>query len=507
MVPMGNVEIAGEVDKSLRSTNATVARHTTLNLVGAVVPSIISLVTVPIYLGLIGSERFGVLSLAWLLLGYFGLFDLGLGAATSFRIAALRDGTAAARARTFWTALVVNLGLGVIGGGALWFAGTLFFSHVFKVDPQLRPEMLQGVPFLAASVPIATLTGVLYGSLQGRQQFFSTNLVSIISTVLFQAVPILVALKYGPHLPLLLGAAILARAVAMVVLMCMCYFELTRGYRVRVDFSEARKLMNYGAWVTVASIVGPVLVFADRFAIGAILGAVAVATYTVPFQLAQRINIIPGSLTNALFPKLVPATAAEHERLSRNATLTIASVLSFPVLIAILFLRPFLDIWIGPGMATQAASVGRILLIGFWINAFAYIPQMELQSSGRPRLVAQILVLQILPYLGALYLGMTYFGLTGCAVVFCVRNLADWLMLSWAARGSFRGWPILLLDLMLLVLTACLADISMDRSVQFAVVACAALISLVVSWRSLPAESRRLLLSGYWRVRGAVTRA
>ena len=123
------------------------SRNTAYNLAGSIVPMVLSLVTVPIYLRLVGPDRYGVLAIAWLLLGYFGLFDLGLGRATSFRIAALRDAPPQARADTFYAALLVNLAMGVIGGAILYFAAGYFFQHVFKVDEHLRPEMLAAVPF------------------------------------------------------------------------------------------------------------------------------------------------------------------------------------------------------------------------------------------------------------------------------------------------------------------------------------------------------------------------
>jgi O-antigen/teichoic acid export membrane protein len=88
----------------------SVGQFTSYNILGSVVPLVLTFVTVPLYIHLVGIERVGILSLAWLLLGYFGLFDLGLGKATAFRIAAQRDAPPQDRAATLWGALIVLVG-------------------------------------------------------------------------------------------------------------------------------------------------------------------------------------------------------------------------------------------------------------------------------------------------------------------------------------------------------------------------------------------------------------
>jgi O-antigen/teichoic acid export membrane protein len=433
---------------------ASVGRNSSYNLMGSAVPLILSLITVPVYLHLIGNERYGVLAIAWVLLGYFGLFDLGLGRATSFRIAALRDATSQERSNTFWAALAANIAMGCAGGLILWFAAEYFFGHLFKVAETIRPEIMESLPWLALSVPVATLTGVLTGALQGREHFLQVNVISAVSTILFQLVPLSIAFLFGPTLFFLLEGAVLVRVVALIWLMYACHRFITRGSRVTFELAEMATLLRYGGWVTVASFFAPMLYMVDRLAIGVMINAVAVTIYTIPLQLTQRIAIVPSALTTALFPRFSASSEEERDALGITATRVLCSVMTAPIVAAIFLIEPFLVLWVGPDLAAKAAPVAHILLIGFWANSLALVPFNQLQARGRPDLVTKILIGEVPPYLTALYFGLREFGLFGCAVVQTLRFIGDFILLTLVARRSISDWKILFLNFSLLLTSA-----------------------------------------------------
>ena len=467
----------------------SVSRHATYTLVGAVLPILLALVTVPIYLKLVGPDRYGVLAIAWLLLGYFGLFDLGLGKATTYSIAALKDASAQERADVFWTAILTNIIMGALGALVLWAAAAFFFDQIFKVDPKLRPEIMASVPYLALAVPIATMTGVLSGALQARERFLETNMISVLSTSLFQVLPILVALAWGPNLGNLLLASIAARGVAIAVLWWRCHALITRGQKHRFDRSQIRELLGYGGWVTVTGLFGPILVILDRFAIGAVLGATAVTIYTVPFQLAQRIAIFPNALVTAVFPRLPTASPDERAALSEKAIRVLLAAISLPILAGIYLLHPFLDLWVGKEIGRQAANVGTLIVFGFWANAFAVVPYSWMQGTGRPDLVTKVLLLQIPPYLLLLYAGMKEFGLLGCAAVFAIRCSADFLMMWWAARRKLTPAPLVAMMAVPLLGGVILSDLFAYTDPLWwltGIVLC--FVTAVLSWRIAPPE-------------------
>ncbi|MFZ5720233.1 MAG: oligosaccharide flippase family protein [Pseudomonadota bacterium] len=474
----------------------SVKRHASYNFVGAVLPIALSLLTVPLYLKLVGPDRYGVLAIAWLLLGYFGLFDLGLGRATSFRVASLKDAEPEARASTVWSAVCVNLVMGVVGGVVLWGVASYFFGHVLKAPDALRPEILAGVPMLAAAVPVATVTGVLTGALQGREKFLDTNVINVSTTTLFQLLPLGVAYFVGPSLPLLLTVAILARVLAIFALGYRCHRELFQGIRPRFDRNEIPFLLKFGGWVNLTSIVGPILDIVDRFAIGAVLGTTALAVYTIPFQLTQRIRLLPGSLANALFPRMTSSTPEVRDALARRAIQTLACVVSPVVLCGILVLEPFLIIWVGADMATQAAPIGRVLFVAFWANAFALVPFIFLQSSGRPDLPPKMHLIEIPIYLTGLYGGMKLIGLLGCALAFAGRCLLDYFLMTMAAGRRFHAVGLLAVNLGLLVCAILLCQVLSFRDLAWWI---AALVlgaaTLALSWTQAPADLRQAALS------------
>lgn len=479
----------------------SIRRNTIYNLAGSLAPTVLSLLTVPIYLKLVGSERYGVLAIAWLLLGYFGLLDLGMSRATSFRIAAQKDAPASARAGTFWAALFVNASMGVLGGVLLWLAAGYFFGSAMKIDESLRAETLSAAPLLAAAVPIATITGVLTGALQGRQRFLQINLISSISTALFQLLPLTIAWALGPNLTGLLLGAIAARLLGAAVLAQQCWAEVGRGHAVEVRRDEIMALLKYGGWVSITSIFGPILFLVDRFVIGATLGARAVTDYTVPYQLASRTAILPSALTTAMFPRLSSASDAEKAQLNRLASLTLVGALSPIFLGGIYIMGPFLDLWVGDEVGSGAAWVGRIVLVAMWANALALISFTRLQATGRPDLVTKILLCEIPPYLALLAVLTNGFGLAGAAIATATRSLVDYLLLTWAARTGFIGILSGALNLVLLSAGVVCAGVWEPGEPGWWISA-AVLVALsgAVGLRTIPAEVRSKILQRLQRL-------
>lgn len=422
----------------------SIARNTTYNILGAGVPLLTTLLTVPPYLHQIGEARYGVLAIVWLLLGYFSVFDLGMSRATSNQIAKLRDGSAKDRQQVFWTALVTNASFGMLGALLLWFAGGLLIEHVVRMSTQIRDEVLSALPWIAASVPVVTVAGVFTGALEGSEKFLTVNIINVVGNVMFSVIPLTVAFILGPSLIWIIPAALLTRSIFLVPLFISAYRSISPSGFAGPNRYWMGKLLRYGAWVMITNLVSPILETADRFLISAVLGVRAVATYSIPFNLANRLRILPASLSRTLFPYI----SANHESAfskTNDATRLLAKILTPIIIVGISMLQPFLDLWINPAFAGKSAPVGEIILLGIWINGLAFFPLALLQAQGRPDLVAKFHLLELLPFLIILWAGMKWFGLEGAAWAWTIRVAVDALLLFWAsgmlASAISTLWP------------------------------------------------------------------
>ncbi|HWT20051.1 MAG TPA: flippase [Variovorax sp.] len=406
-------------------------RHTSYNLAGQILPLVLSLLTIPVYLRLIGEARFGVLALIWLFFGYMGLFDLGIGQATARQLAHMPRESKKEHAKVLWTALSISLALGLIGALVTQPLGTWFFSRNSSIEADLRLELLATMPWAAALVPATTLAAVLSGALQARSAFGELNLIGASVNAFALLAPLAVAATFGVQLPGLVAAVAAVRLLVLIPMLWRCGTHYLVGSPLSIDGRYASQLLRFGGWTTVSAVAGPLMVVADRFAIGVQLGARSVSHYVIPFQMTERTTVFASALNHALFPRFASArTEVERHQLAMFGLRVLGVWLSPLMATGLLLSAPFLAWWISPELAAQSAGVAQILCLAFWINSLTIVPFTKLLASGRPDLVAKSHMIELLPYLALLYVALQTWGLVGVAAAFAARVTVDFLLLS-----------------------------------------------------------------------------
>jgi len=410
-----------------------IGRNTLLNATGLAVPLAVGTLLVPVLTSNLGPARFGLLSIAWVILEYCALFDVGLGRATTRFVA-----EALARGREDVSEVVVSslaaqLALGGVGAVALAGAAPLLVNRVLSVPSALAGEALSSLFVLAATVPLVLLGASLRGLLEAAQRFDLSTAIRIPASTATFAVSAIAA-AYGVSLPGILFALLLSRAVTCVALAWAASVAIPHlRWRAPRVTPELRPLLTFGGWIAVSSVVSPALLYLDRFMLGAVGGLADVGYYAAPYEAVSRLLLLPASLVTVLFPA-VSAIAARGDRptllrILGTSMRVIALVLVPAVCVLIAFARPLLELWLGQAHAHHGATAFQILGFGVLCNALAYVPFIYVQALGRPDVTARLHVAELVAYVPLTWLLVTRYGIVGAATAWTGRVLVDALLL------------------------------------------------------------------------------
>jgi O-antigen/teichoic acid export membrane protein len=434
---------------TLKIGGKVLARNTVLNIVGQVIPLLVGVATMPYVIRHLGPDRFGLLSLAWMVVGYFALFDLGIGPATTKFVAELLGkGEIEKLPALVWTALVTQSGFGLLAGILLAAASPAFVDRLLKIPPGLRPDAYWVFLILAVSFPVNFAGGSLRGVLAASQRFDLLNAIGIPSSALGYLIPA-GALALGFDLPGIVLFLVISRVAGLGATSFFCLrLYPALGRRCTFNRSLVRCLLGFGGWVTVSDAVFPILLYFDRFLIGALQSIAAVGFYTPPFMISSKVGILPGSLAATLFPAFSTSAGRGDGEWIRSALVRSLKYLVLTVgpaaLVLIFFARPLLTVWLGAKFADEGALVLQILAVGVLTNSLAYVPYQLLRGLGRPDLTAKFHLLEVPLHVALVWFLVTRFGLPGAALAWTLRVSLDFLLLIVAACWITRTSPRLL---------------------------------------------------------------
>ncbi|HEX6588873.1 MAG TPA: flippase [Longimicrobiales bacterium] len=424
-----------------------IARNTLFNLLGLGLPLVVALVAVPVILDGMGPERFGLLGLVWVALGYLQLLDLGLGRAVTRHAARAMEArephVLAAVVRATSVAQVV---LGVLGGALLALLAPALAGRWLEISPALVGEATRSFMLLGVAAPLLLLANTYRGVLEAGQRFDVVNAVRLPASLLNYAVPMAGAL-YGWSLPFIVGVILAGRVLMLVGYVIAARRLWPAPAPLEVSARDLLpQLVGYGGWVTVSSLISPLLVYLDRFVIGLVASVTAVGYYTAPHEMVTRLSILPSSLAATLFPAFAVVDAgraddqtrrAQAERLAVRAVKYLL-VATLPLLVVLFALADeLLRAWLGSDFAANAALPLRVLAVGMAFNAIAYVPHSMLQATGRPDVTAKIHMLELPLHVAALWLLVGRWNVAGAALAWSARAALD-AMLLFAAAARLR---------------------------------------------------------------------
>jgi O-antigen/teichoic acid export membrane protein len=411
------------------------------NLAGLALPLAVAVASVPLFVRYAGLERLGFLTLAFAVLGYLSLLDLGLTRVFARRIAVATKRNELGLERTIleraerWLLIGTSL-LAVLLAVVVptrWLAGA-------QASAELQVEVHWAWIPLVAALPALVLSNLWRGAIEGLEAFALSNALRIGLGIATYAIPLLMLLV-TPRLPALVLGIAAVRWVSYQQFRRRCLRMLPRLECETADarFDLVRTAFFEGGWMTLSNVIGPVMVVFDRFALATFVPLSVLSTYTVPQELALRAVLLPGALSQTIFPRLaaLDAGGGTDDAAGRLVDKALRAMLALmlPVCIAgLLLAQPVLALWVGAQFSTAAAPLLQILLVGVIGNTIAQAPFGLLQAVGASRTTALTHLVELPLYLAAVWIAIRGDGVQGAALAWSGRMVVDALAMMALAR-------------------------------------------------------------------------
>ncbi|MEW5784037.1 MAG: flippase [Bacillota bacterium] len=415
------------------------AKNFLINLLGKGVPTLVALVTIPLLINRMGSERFGLFNLLLITVGYFSLFELGIGRAiTKFVSEALADSDQEKElSMLLWSSFALLLLLGLFATILLIVFTPFLIKNILNVPEFLINEGITGLIYVSLSLPLMLVSAGVHGILAAQQRFDLINLIQIpfgISNYLF---PLLIILTGSINLSHAILSIVFARIIVLGVSILICFYTLPSIKSVpRINIVYMKKVLTFGGWLTVSNIISPLMSYMDRFFIGVALTLTAVSYYVVPYTIATKLLLIVASLAMVLFPAFSYSKNQDQKiylQLYRRAAKYIFFILTPIVLVLAVFSYDLLVLWLGADFAQNSYLVLIILSLAVLVNSLANIPYTLIQAFGRPDMTAKFHIIEVIPYFLLLWILASKFGIVGVAAAWLARVSFDAILLFWYA--------------------------------------------------------------------------
>lgn len=411
-----------------------VAKNTVYNLLGYGLPLIVAIGLIPPLINGLGEERFGILSLSWVIIGYFSFLDFGIGRAlTKFIAEKIGLNQKEEIPKIFWTSFFLMFAISSTFAILLIFLSNYYVQDIFKISDELKEETLYSFYVLALTIPIVTTTAGFRGVLEAYQKFGVINVIRALLGVFTFLTPILCML-FTKNLLIIVVALSIIRVIVWMIYFIQCLqidAKLKLG-NIRFEMKFIKPVLTMSSWMTVSNIIGPTIIHMDRFLIGGIVSAVAITYYTTPYEVVTKLLLIPGALTGVLFPAFSSTYLTDPELTKKLFSRGVKFIFIFlyPVtLILVTFAFEGINIWLGITFAEKSYFVMQMLALGVLLNSLAYVPFSYLQGIGKPKIPALVNLFELPFYVLVLWFAISKWEINGAAVVWLLRMVIDTIIL------------------------------------------------------------------------------
>ncbi|WP_448754066.1 lipopolysaccharide biosynthesis protein [Agathobacter sp.] len=339
-------------DKEIDYKGKVIIKNSTLSLVYKGFSMVLSLVSAPLLLDILGNYKYGIFASALSIVSWIYYFDLGIGNGLRFRLTECiaNDDDVAARKTISISYVLVSIIMSVVLGLfciilSLFDVGNLL--DIKSSDENLNIILLISLSIACVNFVISLVNNVLLAT----QESSKVNFFSLIGQ-LFYIIGLFLYKKY--HISFILMVAIaegISQFFKNVIETLYVYkkYPLLKPRIDSVDFAYSKGILSFGLKMFIVQIAALILNSTDNLIILKYCGGEAVTPYSFVYKYFGMINTFFMILINPIMSAYTMAYTKKDffwikKTLKKSLTLYLIVVI-FTIIAALLF-RPFARIWL-----------------------------------------------------------------------------------------------------------------------------------------------------------------
>jgi O-antigen/teichoic acid export membrane protein len=368
------------------------ARNISMDYLALGVDLLIGVLMLPFNMAHLGASTYGLWVLVASVTAYFSMLDLGYGVAqvkfaSEYRARRDSEGLNQIVSSLFFVFCIIGV-LAFATGVFLAFNLTKFFNITPSQAETGREVMLIISAYVALGFPASVFGGIV----NGFQRHYLNGSISIPTSIVVATVNVVVILA-GYGLVALVAATTTIRALSHIGYAVNAY-RAYPGLRIRLSnirLVRLREVTGFSCFILLIDLANKINYSTDAIVIGAFLGTVSIAIWTVAQRLIDATQIVTGQLNGAMFPIIVDtATLGQSDRLRRlfiqGTRISLAMVVPIATGLSLLA-EPLVRAWVGPDFA-EAVPVIYVLAIVVVIRVGNSTATTLLKGGGQHRLLA-----------------------------------------------------------------------------------------------------------------------
>ena len=318
--------------------------------------NIVGLLYTPYMLRMLGQNEYGLYSLVASVVAYLTVLDLGFANAivrytAKFRAEGKREEQYEMFGMFFLLYCVIGSIALLIGLGLYFNVGNLFGATMSDADlSEIRVMLLLMVFNLAFTFPMSIWGAII----TAYEDFIFQRLVNIARIILNPLV--MVVLLYMGYKAI---AMVVVLTLFNVVTLCINAWYCKCKLDIKVRFSHFKwgffqEVAIYSFWIFLNAIMDRIYWSTGQFVLGIFVGATTVAVYAVAIQLQHIYLSFSTAISGVFLPKVTAmVTKGNDEKAISDLFVRTGRIqyiiMAFILTGFILFGRPFINLWAGPG--------------------------------------------------------------------------------------------------------------------------------------------------------------